>query len=280
MHSYKEAQYLWLAPVAEFRQAGRSSQAEAYLKQALDRYHLSQQLQPWKLEFRLAQARVHVELADLLDARNQGQSTIQNQPRRDAGADDEGIAREEHYRSAIDVATKAKSFAGRSPLPDIVLARSYRAQGDRSFDPQVREEGLDRALAHYSAAAELAPGWPEVLDEAALTARLAGRPQEATELAREAIELDPYYRRAWRSLGSSYSMLEDWPAAAAAYRAYFVDYRNLADEPALRALLTAQRAAGSQEDEIRWTLQQLRLVAPGDPEIAQELDARARRRVD
>lgn len=286
---YKEGERGWQAPVSALRADGKGGKAESYLQRAVDRYVKAQDLAPWEPAYALARARSHVEYADLLDARRRqaegqrpgdanagGTEAVEADltktdaaPQESNAADPAAAARWQAARDAqMDLALaavdRAEALAPGSPTPLLTRARALRVWGLATTEGPRRTERLDAALKAYATAAARVPGWPELLDEAAQTALVANRPQEALDLALEVVlRRDAFFRRAWRTAALAYEVLGDPERASAAYAAYFVDWRNASDVEALRGWVRALSAAGhvrSALDRARRAVQ----LAPGE----------------
>jgi Flp pilus assembly protein TadD len=213
-----------------------------------------------------------VEWADLLDGRLSrrlsaaGQADAQDEYA-EALLDGEArvLALERDRRMELAVASVLEAEAGMagSPLPVLTRARTLRIWGDRTREAARRRQRLAEARGAYSETIALAPGWPEVLDEAALSATLAGDPASALELTRRAVALDPFFRRAWRTAAEAHAALGEQRAAADAYGRYFEDYRNKSDLPALRGWMEALASDGQIDDAIQ-RAREIQRLQPSD----------------
>lgn len=270
---YKEGARAWQADVAGLQADGLSGKAESFLARAMARYANAARLAPWEPAYRLAVARAEVEWGDLLDARLSRALAAAG----DAGAPDEyapGLlggdaarqvgARDARFAAALRAIDAADGLVhGRGPTAALARARALRVWGDRTRRPDLRTRRLADARAAYAVAIARAPGWPEVLDEAAGVALLMDDPRAALALTARAVALDRYYVRAWRTAAAAHAHLGDPAAAAGAYRRYFEDYRNTSDLPALRAWVAALVAAGRASEALPVARSIVRL-APGD----------------
>ncbi len=276
----KEGRLGWQAQVSALRREGESGKAESFLDRAEARYALAARLAPWEPAYRLALARSAVEHADLLDARlsralaESGRAETDGEYRSDLPARVAALVRDRDDRigAALADLAAAERLGGPAPGPALTRARALRVWGERIRAPERRSEVLAEARTAYDEALARAPRWPEVLDEAAAAAILAGVPAAALDLTGRAIALDAYFVRAWRTAASAHAELGDPAAAAEAYARYFEDYRNASDLPARRAQLEVLVAAGRSADAMPIARDITRL-APGDPHAHADLAA-------
>lgn len=278
----KEGRLAWQADVADLQREGEGGKAESFLRRAVERYATAARLAPWEPAYRLALARAEVEWGDLLDARlsrdlaaaRQAESPDEYAPDLLGGsAAHQAAARDARFAAALRAVDAADGLGGRrGPVAALTRARTLRVWADRTRLAELRTGRLAAARAAYAVAAARAPGWPEVLDEAAGVARLAGDPAAALALTRRAIALDRYYVRAWRTAAAAHADLGDPAAAAGAYRRYFEDYRNASDLPALRGWVAALVAAGRDDEALPVARSVVRL-APGDAHAHADLAA-------
>lgn len=275
----KEGRVGWQSQAQALRMTGEGGRAESFLLRARERYRRATRLAPWEAAHALALARVESEWADLLDARlsrtlaEAGLAEAANEY--DPALLDGTVAalaaeRDTHFAAALAALDRAERLNPGAPDPILTRARSLRLWADRSRAPALRAGRFARAREAYAEAARRAPRWPELLDEAAATAILAGDPEAALALSERAAEIDPYYRRSWRTAAGAHAALGDPAVAAEAYGRYFGDARNAADLPALRAWLSALIADGQNElalavgRDIVW-------LAPGDAHARADL---------
>ncbi|MCB0216823.1 MAG: O-antigen ligase family protein [Chloroflexi bacterium] len=251
----KEGRRGWQAQASALNAAGQSGRAESYLARALERYAAARRWAPWEPAYDLAAARAEVEWGELLMTR----------AARQAGADATESRRkaEARFQAALAAIDEAAGKSGPGPLPAVLRARALRIEAIRSPEGPQRASRLSQAGAAYAAAIRLAPGWPELLDEAAMTALAAGSAREALALAERALALDPFYRVAWLRVAEARTALGAPGAAAEAYAAYFVDYRNASDLEARRAQLAALLAAGRRAEALR-SARELLSLEPDD----------------
>lgn len=246
--AYKEGRIGWQSAVQGLREQGEQGRALSFLDRAGERYALAQGLAPWEPAYALAAGREAVERADLLD---EGLSRALEAAGRDRLADeyepafgavaDRAARRDRAFVTGLAAIDRAAQLMPGSPEPLVTRGLALRLWGDRTRAAELRAERLSDALAQFDDAALCAPGWPEVLDEAGVTAFLAGDSAGALDRARRALALDPFFRRAWRTVALAQMELGDLAAAADAYAEYFVDFRNAGDVTAQRgqlALLT------------------------------------------
>lgn len=262
---FKEAEQGWQAPVSGLRRDGEGGKAESYLERALARYGRARVLAPWEPAYALAAARARVEWADLLEAR-----------RREAegpAAASWEAARDAQVAAALADIDRAEALAPGAPQPPMTRARALRLWGQWTTPGPLRAERLAAASAAYGAVIARVPGWPELQDEAAQTALVAGRPEEALALALDvALRKDAFYRQAWRTAALAYESLGQPGLASAAYGAYFVDPRNSGDLEGHRAWARVLAAEG----KLRSALAQAELVlrlAPGEAAVHADLGA-------
>jgi tetratricopeptide (TPR) repeat protein len=242
----KEGELGWQQLVSPLRAKGETGKAESFLDRARDRYRWATRLAPWEPAYGLAVAREEVERADLLDERlsralaDGGVGTA-------ADEYDLGLlagravawarARDAAFAVALAEIARAEALAPTAPGTALTRARALRVWGDRTRESRLRHRRLVAARAAYTHAMALAPQWPEVLDEAAVTALLDGDPAGALALTGRAVQLDPFYLRAWRTAAAAQAHRGDDAAATAAYERYFADARNASDLPARRGQL-------------------------------------------
>lgn len=289
---FKEAERGWQAPVSQLRREAKGGKAESYLDRALERYALARRLAPWEPAYALAESRAWVELADLLEARRReaaaggaeaersatgggspdaamsnGPATGEARAAPDLGAPAERWAaeRDEALRRALAAIDRAELLAPGAPQPAMTRARALRLWGQWSTGTPEGQERLAAARAAYASVMAMAPGWPELQDEAAQTALLAGDAPAALDLALDvALHKDAFYRRAWRTAALAYEALGQPGLASAAYGAYFVDWHNAADLEGLRAWVRVLAATGQTRSALAKAEQAVRL-APGEP---------------
>lgn len=277
----KEARLAWEDRSEAARERGQSGRAEALLGQALDRYTMAERLAPWEPAYAIARAfalDVHAGLLDERLARALAEAelavtTSEYDPTLlDGRALALARARDARFLEALGAMARAEARTGPWPTPVLARARALRVWGDLTRDEAQRAQRLAEARAAYARAMALAPRWPEVRDEAALAARLAGDPEAALALAGEAIALDPYYSAAWRTASDAHADRGDHAAAADALARYFADDRNAGDVPAIRAHVRALAAVGRDEDALAAARDVVRLV-PGDAHALADLAA-------
>jgi len=268
---YKEGRLGWQAGVSDLRGRRESGKAQSFLRRASDRYALARRLAPWEPAYALAMARAAVEGGDVLDERlsralaESGTADVAGE----YGAElPDRLAklvrdRDDRFAAALPEIAAAERLGGSAPIAPLTRARALRVWGDRTRDPERRAARLAEARAAYDQAIRHAPRWPEVLDEAAATAILAGDPGAALGLTERAIALDPFFARAWRTAASAHAGLGDPVAAAEAYARYFKDYRNTSDLPALRPYLEALVGAAKPSEALA-IARDIAHLAPGD----------------
>jgi tetratricopeptide (TPR) repeat protein len=255
--AYKEGRLGWQNPVQGLREAGEQGKALSFLDRARDRYALARRLAPWEPAYALAAGRAAVERADLLDEAvgralaEAGRDRLADEydPALSAVAD-RTAERDAAFAAGLAAIDRASQLMPGSPEPLVTRAFALRLWGDRTRAAERRAERLADALRQFDAAAARAPGWPEVLDEAGATAILAGDPAEALNRSRQALALDPYFRRAWRTAAAAQVELGDLPAAVDAYAEYFVDFRNAGDVAAQRARLALLTRLGRDAEAL------------------------------
>ena len=274
---YKEGALGWQAAVAEWRAAGDTGRAESFLDRARERYELASRLVPWEPAYHLARAREEVERGDLLADRLVRELKAAG---KDDAVDEYDTAllagqaqayageRDFAFHNGIVQLDRAVALAGTAdgagPVPVLQRARSYRVWGDRTMQAALKRDRLNLAKMDFELLMKrLASRWPEVYDEAAVTAVLAGDPSHALTLTRQAVALDPYYVRAWRTAASAHAVLDDLAAAADDYALYFKDTRNASDLPALRAQLEVLAKLGRTADALA-VARTITQLAPGD----------------
>lgn len=275
----KEGRVGWQSHAQGLRMTGEGGRAESFLLRARERYRRAARLAPWEAGHPLALARVESEWADLLDARlsralaeaGLAETADEYDPTLlDGAAAALATERDAHFAAALTAIDRAERLNPGAPDPILTRARSLRLWADRSRATALRAERFARAREAYAEAARRAPRWPEVLDEAAATAILSDDPEAALRLSERAAEIDPYYRRSWRTAAGAWAALGNPAAAAEAYGRYFGDARNAADLPALRAWLSALMTDG--QDELALAVgRDIVWLAPGDPHARADL---------
>ncbi len=172
--------------------------------------------------------------------------------------------RDTAFAAGLAAIDRAATLLPGAPEPAVSRALALRVWADRTRDPERRQTRWGAARAAWDQALVLAPRWPEVYDEAAATALRAGDAEAALGLARRALDVDGFFRRAWRTAAEAHVARTELAAAADAYREYFVDYRNASDVTTQRARLAVLMRLG-RDDEALQVARDVAQLAPDDP---------------
>ena len=274
----KEGRLSWEAQVPDLRARGDTGRAESLLSRARERYARAELLTPYAPRYALAQAfaaEVHGDIVSERLDRTVARAGLSEDIERPGGDGeyDEGLLdgeanrwaaeRDEAFATAIEHIERADRIIPSSPIPQISLARAHRIWGERTRKPPLGAERLASAAAEYAIAIETAPRWPEVREEAARTALLRGRPEEAIALCTSALEGDEFYSRCHSTLAHAHAATGDFAASAEAWAEYFDDSRNAGDADAhrerLRTLLALDRTVAALD-----TARDVLRLAPDD----------------
>jgi len=255
----KEGRLVWEAPVRQLREAGETGRALAMLTRARERYVAAVRVVPWQARYRLDAAFAAQVEADLLDEQlarlmaTSGEAAAGNEySPAHPGDTVAGLAhlarrRDRAFEEALGHIAAARRLAGPAPGPTIARARALRVWGEMTRQAERRSTRLAAARTSYAAAISLAPGWPELRDEAARTALLAGDHVAAEHLARAARLLDEHYLPALVTLARAASAEGNDAAAVGHWQALFTDKRAADDVASMiehgRALLRLERWA-------------------------------------
>ncbi|MFQ5459977.1 MAG: hypothetical protein ACE5EL_04215, partial [Anaerolineae bacterium] len=273
----KEARLAWLPLVAEARSAAEAGEALSFLDRAGIRLRLARRLAPWDAAYALGLARLQTERAGLMDdlmTRRLAAAGSAAVPSPDQGEYDPFLlagealelaqGRDEAMGEALAEAAAAEELSAPGPEAPLTRARALRVWGGLTREEERRRHRLAAADGAYAEAIDRAPNWPEVYDEAAWVAILAGDPAGALGRTEEALAADPFFLRAHRTAARAHAALGDAVAAAAQYDLYFADERNAADVDAQRGRLEVLAAAGRRADALVVAEGIVRL-APDDP---------------
>jgi tetratricopeptide (TPR) repeat protein len=139
------------------------------------------------------------------------------------------------------------------------------------------ERDSGRALALLAEAASAFPNSFDVFAKRAEIALAAGRPDEAAEAARRALEIDPYSAPAYVLLARSSFYREDYEEAEKAFQKAFAISKLDASAFADLALLLLEKGASAESET---ALETARSLGPNDPRVREVRAVFAARRGD
>jgi tetratricopeptide (TPR) repeat protein len=135
------------------------------------------------------------------------------------------------------------------PIGNRTLAAIYMQDAERSPERAVRNRQLNKAIALYQRAAQLAPNYPDAYCDLGRCYFLLGDYRKAAGLYEKSLQMNPYYARTHMFLGELHYRLKDLERAYHHFEtAYRLDGENL-DAMRNRAFLLA--LLGRKEEAIR-----------------------------
>lgn len=200
--------------------------------------------------------------------------------------------RDRRFQAAVDTLRATYEMSPLNTDHSANMARAYQVWGDRTFDPERREERLDQSRAWFAGDAELgipgalnlSPNNAGLREEMATTEYIAGDDEAALRWIDEALAVDPNYTRPLRlratirveeatrlnGTGDEEAALEAFAAAESDYRRYLESRegaRNATGWSGLALVLARQ----GKVDESREANLKVLEIAPGDVDTLRNL---------
>ncbi len=225
---YKQAFVNFHSQALQLQDRGDSETADQYFQLALRHYDKALALNPGEDYYLLFRGKALLERADNLaqdlePALNQlagNEPSFSEYAVADESVRAEVADRDQAYERALTALEAARAAAPRNTDHVANLARAYKFWGDRTRDPQRRQERFELSREWYQKAIAQSPSNAGLMEELATTEYLAGNTAAALQGISDTLKLDPLFTRPLRLLGTIQREQGDWAAAEDSYQRY------------------------------------------------------------